>query len=334
MSFLPRSEKEYVISLAKKRSLLFQNGFELRTPLLLPSFSSRVPKIAEILETAEDFIDGPVLISAYDIRHNHLGTDCSWASGIFLDSGGYEVSKITDLADVSDEPTTARAWTAEEHSEVLSTLIPKTPMVVISYDHPSVRSSLKIQIEHARRLKLPPNSLREILIKPETTDQHFIHIENIEKVARDLSNFDVIGVTEKEIGNSVFDRMLNVARLRTALNEVGIKSPIHVFGSLDTTTTLFYFVAGADIFDGLTWLRYGFKDGRTLYKQDFGITDVGVTSKAPAVEAVCWARNYNYLQEMQREMRRFLIAYEFGVFSHHSHLLKSVAENIEESLRR
>jgi len=322
-----------MIDLARKRSLAFPNGTELRTPLLVPSFSSRIPKIDHVLETVADIIDGPILISAYDVNHKHFQTTCDWASAIFLDSGGYEISKATDLSDVGDELTADGTWTPEEHMEVLSKWALGTPLVVVSYDHPTVRTTFKEQIENARKLKLPPNALREILLKPETTGQHFIPIDGLLKVVRDLSEFDVIGITEKEIGNSVFERMLNVARLRNVLNDVGIKSPIHVFGSLDTTTTLFYFVAGADIFDGLTWLRYAFKDGRTLYKQDFGITDVGVMSKAPAVEAVCWSKNYYYLQEMQREMRRFLNAHEFTVFSHHSDLLKSVAESIEESLR-
>src|SRR5258708_2213388 len=108
MPLMSGSETEHVITLAKKRGLLFPNGVELRTPLLLPSFSSRVPKIAQILETAADFIDGPILISAYDIKHNHLRTDCGWANAIFLDSGGYEVSKATDLSDIGDELTVDR----------------------------------------------------------------------------------------------------------------------------------------------------------------------------------------------------------------------------------
>jgi queuine/archaeosine tRNA-ribosyltransferase len=322
-----------MIALAEKRSLAFPDGAEFRTPLLLPAFSSRVSKIDNIFRTVEDIIDGPILISAYDIKHNHLTPPYDWASVIFLDSGGYEISKDTDLSDVGDELAKDRTWTLEEHSEVISSWSSETPLVVVSYDHPQLRYTFREQIDRALQLKLPPNAVREILLKPETPGQHFIQLDSLLKAVRGLADFDIIGITEKEIGNSVFERMRNIARLRIALTAVGIKKPVHIFGSLDTTTTLFYFVAGADIFDGLTWLRYAFREGRTLYKQDFGITEIGVTIKAPAVEAVCWSKNYNYLQEMQREMRRFLNAYDFSVFTYHSELLKSVAESIEESVR-
>jgi hypothetical protein len=221
----------------------------------------------------------------------------------------------------------------DDYIKVLSNWSSIRPLVVVNYDHPQLRCSFAEQIDKALETKLPSNAIREILLKPETQGQHFIQIESLLRVVRRLDDFQVVGVTEKEIGNSVFERMRNVARLRMTLNDVGIKSPIHVFGSLDTTTTLFYFVAGADIFDGLTWLRYAFREGRTLYKQDFGITDVGVMVKAPAVEAVCWSKNYNYLQEMQRQMRQFLNAYDFRVFSYHSAQIKSVLESVEESVR-
>jgi len=322
-----------MIVLSEKRGLHFPDGSKFRTPLLLPSFSSRVPKIDSILRTVRDIIEGPILISAYDIKRGHITTPYDWASAIFLDSGGYEISKDTDLSDVDDELTAERSWKAEDHAELISNWSSPTPLVVVNYDHPKERCTFKEQINKALQLKLPHNAIREILLKPETVEQHFIKMDSLLKEVRQLVDFDIIGVTEKEIGNSVLERTQNVAQLRLALRNIGVESPIHVFGSLDTTTTLFYFVAGADIFDGLTWLRYAFKDGRTLYKQDFGITDIGVSTKSPAIEAVCWSRNYNYLRRMELEMQTFLNAHDFNVFSHHSTQLKSIAESIEESVR-
>ena len=55
--------------------------------------------------------------------------------------------------------------------------------------------------------------------------------------------------------------MKNIAQIRRALDGVGLDTPLHVFGSLDTVTTPMYFMAGADIFDGLTWLRFAFYNG-------------------------------------------------------------------------
>jgi hypothetical protein len=207
------------------------------------------------------------------------------------------------------------------------------PVIVISYDHPKLRCSLSKQIKAATRIVLPRNALREILIKPETEDQHFVQMESVRRNVHALSDSSVIGVTEKEIGNSVLERMQNIATIRLALNKAGIASPIHVFGSLDSITTLFYFVAGADIFDGLTWLRYAFKDGHTLYRQDFGITDLGIGAKYPRVEALCWARNYQYMKEMELEMRRFLKEHDFNVFKYHGERMREAFQSIEEEVR-
>ena len=81
------------------------------------------------------------------------------------------------------------------------------------------------------------------------------------KHRHELSHFSIIGFTEKELGPSLLKRMTAIARVRRALKEVNLDLPIHVFGSLDTISTPLYFLAGADIFDGLTWLRYAFRDG-------------------------------------------------------------------------
>jgi hypothetical protein len=126
--------------------------------------------------------------------------------------------------------------------------------------------------------------------------------------------------------------MVNIARLRMGLRRIGLETPIHVFGSLDTITTLFYFVAGADIFDGLTWLRYAFKNGQTVYRQDFGIRELGISTKAPKVEALCWSKNYGYIREMELEMRRFLGGYDFGEFQFNGDLIKNAYRSVEEEV--
>jgi hypothetical protein len=333
VSLLSGPEDAFLLILAERRELKFADGTSLRTPILVPSFSSRIPKIEKIFRASEEFIDGPILISAYDIKHKYLSPPFDFGNAIFLDSGGYEASSDSDLSDVSGQAAKGGEWSEGEHSEVLTNWASKVPVIVISYDHPKLRCALSRQIASAAELALPKNALKEILLKPETDDQHFVQVESVRRNVHSLSKFDVIGVTEKEMGNSVLERMENIATLRLALNKAGIGSPIHVFGSLDTITTLFYFVAGADIFDGLTWLRYAFKDGRTLYRQDFGITDLGIAAKFPRVEALCWSRNYQYMKEMEMEMRRFLKANDFKVFKNHGERLKAAFQSIEEEVR-
>ena len=203
---------------------------------------------------------------------------------------------------------------------------------MISYDHPHSRLWVKDQISRGRLLSLPVNAARELLLKPETRDQKFIQMEPVLAAVKHMHQFQAVGVTEKEIGNSVLDRMRNIAQLRRELKRLHLDIPIHVFGSLDTITTLFYFIAGADIFDGLTWLRYAFSEGHTIYRQDYGIGEFGVDTKSPKIEALCWSKNYSYMREMQLEMRRFLIDHDFSVFKHHKEILKAAYENIVEEV--
>lgn len=319
--------------LAERRELRFPNGDSLRTPLLVPSFSSRIADVNKVFEASRQFLDGPFLISAFDIANKHLTEPFDFAGAVFLDSGGYEIGPGTDLSDVSSEPSgKPDDWSPEQHSAVLANWSANVPTVVITYDHPQVHLPVKDQLAQGKDLVLPAGAARELLLKPETRGQGFVQMASVIPQVQHMHTFQAIGVTEKEIGNSVFERMKNIARLRRELKRLHLEIPIHIFGSLDTITTLFYFISGADIFDGLTWLRYAFSEGRTIYRQDYGIREFGFDTKAPKVEALCWSKNYSYMMEMQLEMRRFLVNHEFDSFRFHRDLLKAAYENVIEEV--
>ena len=88
MQFLSRPERTRM--LAGRRSIKL-NGVETeRTPLLVPSFSSKgFPEVADIIKMAEEFIEGPMLVSAYDLHYKHIRGPFVAPSLLFLDSGGY-----------------------------------------------------------------------------------------------------------------------------------------------------------------------------------------------------------------------------------------------------
>lgn len=83
--------------LAKRRALKV-NGQEIeRTPLLIPSFSSKgFPEIDKIINYCSELIDGVTLVSAYDLHYGKIKPPFDFPSLIFLDSGGYEASKDTE----------------------------------------------------------------------------------------------------------------------------------------------------------------------------------------------------------------------------------------------
>jgi len=320
--------------LAKRRSLKL-NGIEVeRTPLLVPSFSSKgFPDVHKIIESCSELIEGVTLVSAYDIHYGKVRPPIDFPSLIFLDSGGYEASKDAELSDLGDREHNPKPWTKEMHEGVLAKWQSPVPSVLISYDHPKARVGFAEQIERGRTMAPGRTDvLRELLLKPEKESQPQLHVDDLLRHVHRLADFDIIGVTEKEIGNSLVDRMKNIAKLRRALTAAGIEIPIHVFGSLDTISTPMYFLSGADIFDGLTWLRFAFHEGVTIYKHNFGALRLGVTTKAHMVDARCWHQNYYYMNELQLEMRRFLASEDFSSFKYHGDMFKTSLQSALEAL--
>ena len=59
--------------LAKRRHLTLNGQHIERTPLLLPSFSSKgFPEVASIIEYCSELIDNVVLVSAYDLHYQKI----------------------------------------------------------------------------------------------------------------------------------------------------------------------------------------------------------------------------------------------------------------------
>jgi hypothetical protein len=320
--------------LARRRALKLKGQEIERTPLLVPSFSSKgFPDVRKIIAYSSEIIEGPILISAYDLHYEKITPPFDFASLLFLDSGGYEASKDAELSDFGDREHVPKEWTMEMYETQLAKWRPKVPSVIISYDHPKAKLPIREQIARARAMAPGRTDImREILLKPETDEQTLLKVDSVLPNIHGLAEFDVIGVTEKEIGNSVLSRMQNIARLRQALDKVGIDVPIHVFGSLDTVTTPLYFLAGADIFDGLTWLRFAFYKGQTIYKQNYGALHLSVKTPAHVIDGRCWNNNYYYITELELQMRRFLNEGNFASFEFHGELFRAALESVKEAV--
>lgn len=321
--------------LAKRRYLVLNDQRIERTPLLVPSFSSKgFPDVANIIQYCSELIDNVMLVSAYDLHYENIIPPFDFASLIFLDSGGYEASKDAELSDFGDKEHFPKEWSREFYEAQIAawTTGPNTTSVIVNYDHPKERLDIRAQIDRAAAMVGGRTDvLREILLKPETVDQTRLQIDPIIKNIHRLAEFDIIGMTEKELGDSIRARMANIARIRRALTGAGLETPIHIFGSLDTVTTPMYFLAGADIFDGLTWLRFVFHAGYTIYKQNYSALELGVRTASSVIDAKCWHHNYYYIKELEDEMRRFLLNNEFSSFRYHSDKLEMAYQSLVEA---
>ncbi len=320
--------------IAKQRDLRINGKRVAQTPILLPSFSSKglAPgSLKAVMQFAEGLISEEALVSAYDIHHGEIELP-TFPSVLFVDSGGYEASDQLDFSDVGKRRHEPRKWNPELHTTTLDRLGSAIPTVFVSYDH---RRPVSEQAQCARDLLAKyPRAGRELLIKPSSTKSRYVDIDAATAYAKALSDFDVVGFTETELGSSTFERMVAIARVRRALREQGSDIPIHIFGSLDPVSSPLYFVSGADVFDGLTWLRYSFKDGQTTYKHNYGMLHLSIRERDERVNARSATNNYYYLLNLRDEMLRYLGSGrgDFNCFRHHAEFFCNSYESLKQKV--
>lgn len=316
-----------------RRSTLIHPATKTRieTPLLVPSFSSKglqfrnngTSEVRQILDISSEFITESFLISAYDIYYKYLPSakDLPFRPDVIvLDSGGYEISKDRDLSDVIDPTAGRNKWDVELLRSILQDWPEEYPSILVSYDHPKEHISFVEQAERARELfNDHQKHLHTFLIKPESAEQYTIEttLKKVFANIEELRGFDIIGLTQKELGASLIKQMVRIARFRRELDAAGIDAPIHIFGSLDPLTVCLFFIAGAEIFDGLTWMRYAYKDGLCVYVDNAAVLgNLGLEFNHNFVRVQTMRDNIVTLQRLAAQVREFHFTGDFGKLPH------------------
>lgn len=286
-----------------------------KTPLLVPSFSSRgFPQLREMHQKLREHTTEASLISAYDIFYDHLDKDAIYCSEIlFIDSGAFEVGSSGDLADLYNfSGQTAKEWSKERYEEVIKWLQPLCSIVVVSWD---TRTDVPEQIRNAQAFfaKIPKEYARDFLIKPVDDNTDFIDVKALINHCEELSEFDIIGFTEKELGPSFLSRCRNLVTIRQALHANKINVPIHIFGSLDPLSVIAYFLCGADIFDGLSWLRLAYHNGVALYYNSYALIEGQWTQSYHSIHVRASLKNLEHLARTQAIMVWFARTYDWSV---------------------
>jgi hypothetical protein len=238
---------------------------------------------------------------------------------IIVDSGGYET--LVDEEGKLRGGNTDHAsfpWSPSLHAETLATIDVTIPVVAVSYDRPE----LVIGDQIVAALAAKDSRLGSgFLLKPRNGER--LTIESIAGHAAMLGHFDIVGVTEKEAGMTFFERLTFVARLRVLLDLNGVNKPVHVFGGLDPFMTPLYFLAGADIVDGLTWLRMAFTDAGARYLPAYA----ALTDPTAPLEEIEWRirrTNFSRLVDMQTAIRRFLHSGDYNMLTRSSELSAAI----------
>ena len=320
----------------------------MTTPLLIPSFSSKgfarskkdgKSEIAKILATASEFLTDVFLVSAYDIFYEHLSHPSEMSCTpelIFVDSGGYEISTDRDYSSVIDPLPRPKSWTTENLESVFDNWPSHIPAVFVSFDHPDERKSFADQVADARRLfRRCRDHLTLLLLKPETKDQTTLNktIKSAVADAAELGSFDIVGVTEKELGRTMLDRMAQITKLRLAMDEAGAKAPLHIFGALDPLSVCLYYIAGAEIFDGLTWLRYAYNGGLCIYMHNLGVVEYGLHVRDDFVRSRAITDNYYALQSLRQRLLEFETTRNFDKLKPHADLLSDAYDALKTKFK-
>lgn len=301
-------------------------GIEISTPLLIPSYSSKGFAIhdgkSELCNTmlfAKEFIYESQLISAYDIYYNHMldTMELNPTQMTIIDSGGYETSNNFDLSETRKYDRSKKDWNENLLSTVLDKWTELYPAIIVSYDDVEIKISLEEQIKKASAFfKHRTQFLSDFLIKPFNKESNFIEINEVLIHSKQFEQFDIIGVTEKELGDSLFLRMKNIYLLRNQLDKHGVNSPIHIFGALDPLSVILYFLMGAEVFDGLSWLKYDYYNCCASYINNSNIIknneNVFLTDNEARMQTI--KDNVYQLETLKNILIDFTKKQEYGLF--------------------
>lgn len=283
--------------LARRSQLVLPSGARIDTPLLIPSASSKGAgrtggpegdpgsfQQLEVIEATGPALRAPstLLISSYDLHHGLIQqerfiepTHPFPIDLLFVDSGSYET-----LSFEGDPPFIQNVeplpWDEAMFVSTIERLDLSGDVVLINFDR---RDDYDLQIAAAEEFFAAHNGgVSDLLLKP-PNDAPFHDFDQLTTLVRRLDAFQIVGVTEKELGLTPLDRLAGLAKLRTLLDEGGVARPIHVFGGLDPLWTPLYHAAGAEIMDGLSWWRYAFQDGTATYRDVAVLRDLNLLAE-------------------------------------------------------
>lgn len=326
--------------LARRNSLSHDIALDIELPLLVPAFSSKGFPLRRRSGKKHDYTDvvydlaafeerssNAALISAYDLHFEHFNDAPKLppTNGphdylretrlLFVDSGGYEL--IPDF-DRTEFKTFAygpkEGYSLEQYKEVLRNLIAleePLPLAIANFDRDSIGKPIKDQIAMARDLFYDfPSPLKDFILKPWTPDSEKVDPQKMtDEDFGNMGGFDIVGIAEKELGRDTFSRLRTVAKFRKRLDEAGLSSvPVHIWGGLDPIMTPLYFFAGAEIFDGVSWLRYAFRNGIAINRESHSILSevMGVTSASNENHAYAGITNLRFLDNLSASLQRWV----------------------------
>lgn len=260
--FIELKSKLAIVVPPKKRAqrpIAFADG-KIPLPNLFMSVSSFETLIspAEAVSVLRAFESKTILVSAYDLvlRNkknpqdiiNELKEYQDNGGFILLDSGNYEKLRFS-----------SKKWNHLNLQEVLK-LVPHDWAFCFDILKPKHKSEMAINeiIEAVNRENgYTSKALLPIVHAPRIKGGGY-RLEQIPNIVYGVAEKlrpPLIAIPERELGEGIVARALNIKRIRNELDKLPYYQPLHILGTGNPWNIPFFVAAGADSFDGLEWCR-------------------------------------------------------------------------------
>lgn len=293
------------------------------TPILIPSFSSTFFGIAKkskkneigvLYNFLKEKLTYAYLISIYDLYYSHIDkNNIEYSTINVFDSGGYEYERYKDAGNEA-------SWNLTKYHSTLDELKPKNKCILVNFDE---YGKLKEQMDAAlNTFQSYPMYISDFLMKPYKKNE----LLNIGEVISNITNFnfDILGVREIDLGYSLLDRCKNIVKLRSELIKHDIDIPIHIFGCFDFFNIFILYVCGADIFDGLSWLRYSLYKNIMIYSRNYGLIEGLWKFNDSELFNISYIDNLKKISEFKNKMLDFQTNYDLNIFNFNSDFLNQI----------
>ena len=274
------------------------------TPLIAPSFSSRgFPRVSDIWQEFRHKLYGVCLVSTFDIAGERIPADVTEMVDVaIIDSGMYEVNAEWIESGELHYSTSEVNWTRDQYRECVSGLGRQGNAILVNFDHfGSFEEQIRKGLED---FSLLSHAASDFLIKP-TGPSDWINLPKLNQHSEELKQFDIIGITAKDAGDSFLQKCSTVVMLRDSLDEAKLDMPIHVFGAISPFEVLTYFFCGADVFDGLNWLRLSFRTNGSAPIEESAMIDLNWNLTHLDLLTGEWTQNLKFLYRLQEAMQGY-----------------------------
>lgn len=277
------------------------------TPLIAPSFSSRgFPHLSDIWEQLRHKLYGLCLISAFDVAGGRIpGGEADLVNVAILDSGLYETRVRKPNLNATECSPHSENWSREQYLEAVQSMGAQGNLILVNFDQVGrLEDQIKLAVQD---FSTAPRAASDFLVKPADPSE-LVNVAKLAKFGDSLKQFSVIGITAREAGDSFLERCRSIVMLRDLLNDADLDTPVHVFGAIKPYEVLAYFLCGADIFDGLSWLRWSLREYGSVPIDETSTEDMQWTLTDWELHTLQCTQNLTLLFRLQQAMQEYAVS--------------------------